>query len=99
MTTLRAATEAARIYRQTQPAIDEIKDLVAANTAAKKVLGEYMLAMGLDLFRGVTLRVVPSTGWESDKLYLLLGKRVSEFRGSFTKKYFGLATRAKRAKA
>lgn len=95
MTTQLEAIKAARTFRETQPLIDALKDTVSANTAAKKVLGDYMTVRDLDVFRGVTLRVVPFEAWDNAKLREFLADKVAEFRSKVGRKYFGLAKRAK----
>jgi hypothetical protein len=89
------AIKAARVYRETQPAIDALKDTMNANTAAKKILGEFMLEQKRDVFRGVTLRVVRFDGWDGDKLAAFLGDKAKNYRKPLDRKYFGLAKRNK----
>lgn len=93
MTSRTDAVEAARVFRDTQPEIDALKDTLAANKAAKEILGAYMLERKLDVFRGVTLTCVAFTGWNSDKLNLFLGEKVAQFRTTGQRKHFGLARR------
>jgi hypothetical protein len=97
VTTQAEAIKAARTYRETQPQLDELKGVIAANKAAKKVLGEYMVAKDLSIFKGVELSLVPFEGWDNSKLREFLGDKVAEFRGKFDRKYFKLHKRAKAA--
>jgi hypothetical protein len=99
MPTLVEAIKAARTFRETQPAINALKDTVAANKAARETLGEYMAPRHLTLFRGVELKVVPFSGWDMDALKRYLGSKASRFRKPVDRKYFDLAKRARRAKA
>lgn len=96
MTSQADAIKAARTYKITQVDIDAIKDIMAANTAAKKILGEYMLEKKLPVFRGVTLKVIPFDGWDSTKLRAYLGDKAADFREPRGRRYFGLAKRASR---
>jgi len=96
MTSQADAIKAARTYKVTQVDIDKIKDIIAANSAAKKVLGAYMVEQKLNVFRGVTLRVVPFQGWDNAKLRAYLGDKVADFRQPQDRKYFGLAKRGSR---
>jgi len=93
LTTRAAAEKAALAYRETQPAIDALKDTMARNTAAKKTLGSYMTEKNLPSFRGVTLRIVSFEGWDSDKLRDYLGDKAKNFRRPMDRKYFDLAKR------
>jgi hypothetical protein len=90
VTTRAAAEKAALTFRETQPAIDAIKDTMARNAAAKKVLGAYMIEKQLTIFRGILLKVVPFEGWDNDKLREYLGTKVSKFRRMTDRKYFDL---------
>jgi hypothetical protein len=93
-TTQAAATKAARDYKMTQVDIDKLKDIIALNAAAKKILGDYMLERKIGIFKGVTLHIVPSEGWDNAKLRAYLGNKVAEFRYPIGRKYFGLAKRS-----
>lgn len=97
MTSQADAVKAARIYRETQPAIDELKDTTKANDAAKRILGPFMEEKGLLVFRGVTLKCVTIEVLDGDKLSVYFGDKLSEYRKKVIRKYFGLATRAKPA--
>lgn len=85
------ATAAARGYRETQPQIDAMKDVFKANTAQKKILGAYMLAHDLPVFKGVELKVIKKNGWNWPKLAEL----GPEFKAMYDEKHFSLAKRAK----
>jgi hypothetical protein len=93
VTTRASAEKAALTYRETQPAVDALKDTFARNAAAKKILGAYMIEKDLPSFRGVSLKVVPSSDWDSDKLHIYLGDKAGQFRKAFGRKYFGLIPR------
>jgi hypothetical protein len=95
VTTQAEAADAARTYRETQPKLDALKDTIAANTAAKKILGPYMTAKKLDLFRGVELRISSVSGWDWDKLRVYLGDKAAEFKKPTDRQYFSLHQRAK----
>jgi hypothetical protein len=87
------AIKAARVYRETQPAIDELKETMAANTAAKKILGAFMVETKRDSYRGVNLRIVSFDGWDGDKLAAFLGDKAKDFRRPLDRKYFSLRKR------
>ena len=91
MTTLAEATAAAKVYKDTQPGLDSVKEIAKANEAAKKVLGAYMVPRGLKVFRGVTLKLVEFDGWDEEKLRAHLAGRLAEFRRKAPRKFFGLA--------
>lgn len=93
MTSKADAVEAARVYRETQPAIDALKETRKANDAAKKILGPYMDENQLDVFRGVTMQVVTRKVLDGDKLAVFLGDKLKDFRRSVAYKNFGLAKR------
>lgn len=93
MTSQPDAVKAARVYRETQPLIDELKETMRANDAAKRILGPYMVEKGLEIFRGVTLKCVTIEVLDGDKLSVLLGDKLSEYRKKITRKTFGLAKR------
>lgn len=96
MTHRAVAAYAAGVYKETQPAIDALKDTIAANEAAKKTLGAYMIEKNLDVFCGVTLAVATFEGWDTAKLREYLGDKVADFRTRGTRKHFGLARRPSR---
>jgi len=97
LTTSRAdAARAARVYKDTQPQIDALKDVLDANKSAKDVLGDYMLEQKPPLteFSGVTLRVVSFKTWDGDKLTVYLGEKLlGKFRLTGQRKYFGFLKR------
>lgn len=99
MTSQADAIKAARVYRETQPAIDALSDTLKANAGSKKILSAYMHEHEptLSIFRGVTLRVVTYKIWDGDKLSAFLGDEAKNYRKPSNRDYFGLAKRAKRA--
>jgi hypothetical protein len=94
VTTRADAIKAASIYKTTQIDLDAIKDTIAANSGAKKILGAYMMEQSLNVFRGVTLRVVAFDAWDNAKLRAYLGDKIADFRQQQDRKYFGLSKRA-----
>ena len=96
MPTTAEADEAARVIKRVQPQLDALKEESKANDAAKKTLGAYMVEKGLDVYRGVSMRVVEFDGWDNDRLRAFIvdqGAKVDEFRAKRPRHYFNVIGR------
>lgn len=93
------ATKAARVYKETQPTLDMVKETVAANEAAKKTLGAYMMEHELTIFRGVSLRIVNADAWDNLALLAYLGDKAKDYRKATKRKYFDIVKRARKKPA
>lgn len=97
MTTQADAGKAARIFKETQPAIDALKDTVAANKAARKILDAYMAPKNLTSFCGVGRTVTTSSVFDFPKLLVYLGDKAADFKRLQVRTSFKLLKRAKRS--
>jgi len=89
-----AAVEAAIVYKDTQPKVDEVKATIAANKAAKDTLGAYMIEQGVDVFRDVLLTVDYFEGFDQTRMVAYLGEKANRFKVTRTRKHFGLRQHA-----
>jgi hypothetical protein len=91
--------EAVRVFKETQPLLDEVAEARRANERAKSALKAYMREHGLTEYRGIVMTEQLVSGWDSDGLRAELGERAEKFRRLMPRYHFRLVSRKGKAAA
>src|SRR6266511_789708 len=92
-------SEAVRVFKATQPALDAIAETRKQNERARQVLKAYMRKRGLIEHRGILMSEQMVSSWDSDALRDELGDRAEKFRRLLPRYHFRLADRRRRRDA
>ena len=86
-------SEAVRIFKQTQPQIDNIAETTRLNKRARDVLKDHFREQGITEYRGIVMTEQMVEGWDNDALRAELGERAAKFRRLAGRCHFRLAGR------
>jgi hypothetical protein len=89
--------EAVKAFKSSQAELDAVKEARKLNDAARKVLGDHMLAKGINAYRGISMRVVEYDAWDDAALRAHLDIEVKRFRIKRPRRYFDLIVSRRKA--